>query len=123
MAKILVVDDSKMLRDMVVYALNEGGYSEVVEAENGKEGLERAMETKFDVVLTDINMPVMDGFELTSSLRNNKKYDDTPILVLTTESSEDMKERGKACGATGWIVKPFVPEELLYVVGLVLGKQ
>ncbi len=122
MAKILVVDDSKMLRDMVVYALNEGGYKDVCEAENGKEGLERAMEQKFDVVLTDINMPIMDGFDLTTSLRKNEKYDNTPILVLTTESSDEMKERGKSCGATGWIVKPFVPEELLYVIEVVLSK-
>jgi len=122
MAKILVVDDSKMLRDMVVFALNEGGYSDVIEAENGKEGLERAMEVRFDVVLTDINMPVMDGFELTTSLRNNEKYNDTPIIVLTTESSNEMKEKGKKCGATGWIVKPFVPEELIYVVDLVLSR-
>lgn len=122
MAKILVVDDSKMLRDMVIYALKEGGYSDVFEAVNGKEAFQKATAEKFDVVLTDINMPVMDGFELTSSLRNSENYKSTPILVLTTESSEEMKEKGKNCGATGWIVKPFVPEELLYVVELVLSR-
>ncbi len=123
MAKILVVDDSKMLRDMVVYALNEGGYSDdVVEAEDGVDGLNKAKLSSFDLVLTDINMPNMDGFELTTALRADMNYKNRPILVLTTESGDDLKLKGKECGATGWIVKPFVPEELLYVVDLVLSR-
>ncbi len=118
--KILIVDDSNMLRDMVKYALNDGGYADVVEAIDGADGLDRAKEQEFDLVITDINMPNMNGFELVQSLRMIDAYKAKPILILTTENSADMKSRGKESGATGWIVKPFVPEQLLKAVNTVL---
>ena len=120
MAKILIVDDSNMLRDMVKYALNEGGYFDIVEAVDGVDALERAKGAVFDLIITDINMPNMNGFDLTKSLRATSMYQKTPILILTTEGSDDMKQKGKAAGATGWIVKPFVPERFLKAVSTVL---
>jgi len=122
MAKILIVDDSNMLRDMVKYALNEGGYPDVVEAIDGVDALAKAKVTSFDLVVTDINMPNMNGFELIAELRKLSVYASTPILTLTTEKNDDMKARGKQAGATGWIVKPFVPEQLLKAVGIVLSR-
>ena len=120
--KILIVDDSTMLRDMLSYALNEGGYSDVVEAVDGVDGLNKANEYSFDLVITDVNMPNMDGLTLVSELRKIDQYLKTPILVLTTERGDDMKSKGKAAGATGWIVKPFIPDQLLKAVNIVLSK-
>lgn len=122
MPKILIVDDSNMLRDMVKYALNEGGYPDVIMAIDGLDGLEKAKHHVFDLVVTDINMPNMNGFDLIIELRKLPSYAKTPILTLTTEKNDEMKARGKAAGASGWIVKPFVPEQLLKAVGIVLGK-
>ncbi len=121
--KVLIVDDSTMLRDMLSYALNEGGYSDVIEAVDGVDGLEKAKSTKFDLIITDINMPNMDGLTYIEELRKIPDYGSTPILVLTTERSDEMKTKGKAAGATGWIVKPFVPDQLLKAVNIVLSKQ
>jgi two-component system chemotaxis response regulator CheY len=120
--KLLIVDDSTMLRDMLKYALNEGGYSDVTEAVDGVDGLNKAKQTHFDLVITDVNMPNMDGLTLVSELRSLPAYIKRPILVLTTERSDDMKAKGKAAGATGWIVKPFIPEQLLKAVNIVLSK-
>jgi len=117
--KLLIVDDSTMLRDMLSYALNEGGYNDVTEAVDGVDGLAKAKTTTFDLVITDINMPNMDGLTLVSELRKLPAYTSRPILVLTTERSDDMKAKGKAAGATGWIVKPFVPDQLLKAVNIV----
>jgi two-component system chemotaxis response regulator CheY len=122
MPKILIVDDSNMLRDMVKYALNEGGYPDVVEAVDGVDGLSKAKATQFDLIVSDINMPNMNGFELIAELRKLPVYASTPILTLTTEKTDDMKAKGKEVGATGWIVKPFVPEQLLKAVGIVLSR-
>ncbi len=122
MPKILIVDDSNMLRDMVKYALNEGGYPDVVEAVDGVDGLAKAKATQFDLIVSDINMPNMNGFELIAELRKLPVYASTPILTLTTEKTDDMKAKGKEVGATGWIVKPFVPEQLLKAVGIVLSR-
>lgn len=122
MPKILIVDDSNMLRDMVKYALNEGGYPDVVEAVDGVDGLSCAKATQFDLIVSDINMPNMNGFELIAQLRKLPVYASTPILTLTTEKTDDMKAKGKEVGATGWIVKPFVPEQLLKAVGIVLSR-
>lgn len=122
MAKILIVDDSNMLRDMVKYALNEGGYNDIVEGVDGVDGLAKAKMQVFDLIISDINMPNMNGFELIGELRKLPTYTKTPILTLTTEKNDDMKARGKAAGATGWIVKPFVPEQLLKAVGIVLSR-
>jgi two-component system chemotaxis response regulator CheY len=120
--KLLIVDDSTMLRDMLSYALNEGGYNDVTEAVDGVDGLQKAKLTTYDLIITDVNMPNMDGLTLVSSLRELPEYASKPILVLTTERSDEMKAKGKAAGATGWIVKPFVPDQLLKAVNIVLSK-
>lgn len=122
MAKLLIVDDSTMLRDMLNYALNEGGYTDVIEAVDGVDGLEKAKTNSFDLIITDVNMPNMDGLTLIGELRKLSAYASKPILVLTTERSDEMKAKGKAAGATGWIVKPFVPEQLLKAVNIVLSR-
>jgi two-component system chemotaxis response regulator CheY len=122
MAKtILAVDDSGSLRGMVVFTLKAAGY-QVVEAVDGMDGLEKASQREFDLVLTDQNMPAMDGLTLIRSLRALPNYQKVPILMLTTESGDDMKARGRAAGATGWLVKPFDPERLTDVVNKVIGK-
>jgi two-component system chemotaxis response regulator CheY len=120
MASILAVDDSASMRQMVVFTLKGAGY-DVVEAQDGEEALQLAKAKKVDLVLTDINMPKMDGIALVRALRALPNYKFTPILTLTTESTEDKKQAGKAAGATGWIVKPFNPEQLLGVIKKVLG--
>jgi two-component system chemotaxis response regulator CheY len=121
--KLLIVDDSTMLRDMLSYALNEGGYSDVTEAVDGVDGLNKAKSTQFDLIISDVNMPNMDGITMVSEVRKLPQYSKTPILVLTTERSDEMKSKGKAAGATGWIVKPFVPDQLLKAVNIVLNKK
>jgi len=120
--KLLIVDDSTMLRDMLAYALNEGGYSDVTEAIDGADGLSKAKTTQFDLIITDVSMPNMDGITLISELRTLPQYLKTPILVLTTERGDKIKSQGKASGATGWIVKPFVPDQLLKAVNIVLTR-
>ncbi|TWX52826.1 response regulator [Colwellia hornerae] len=115
MTKILVVDDSNSIRDMVSFTLKSAGY-ETVEAKDGQEGLSKAQAGAFDLVISDVNMPNMDGIALCEELRKLPAFKFTPILMLTTESSGDMKMRGKAAGATGWLVKPFNPEKLLATI-------
>ncbi len=122
MAKLLIVDDSTMLRDMLNYALNEGGYNDVTEGVDGVDGLKKAKNDIFDLIITDVNMPNMDGLTLVKELRQLPQYAKKPILVLTTERSDEMKAKGKAVGATGWIVKPFVPDQLLKAVNIVLNR-
>ncbi|MCT7910479.1 response regulator [Arcobacter lacus] len=122
MVKLLIVDDSTMLRDMLNYALNEGGYTNVTEAVDGVDGLAKAKAADFDLIITDVNMPNMDGLALIGELRKLPQYSKTPILVLTTERSDEMKAKGKMAGATGWIVKPFVPDQLLKAVNIVLSR-
>ena len=115
MTKILVVDDSLSIRQMVSLTLKKSGY-EVVEAENGQDGLTKGKASAFDLVISDVNMPIMDGIELCKELRKLPNYKFTPILMLTTESSGDMKQQGKAAGATGWLVKPFDPDKLIATI-------
>jgi two-component system chemotaxis response regulator CheY len=117
---ILTVDDSKSIREMVSFTLKSAGY-EVLEAVDGEDGLNKAKTKSVQLVLTDQNMPKMDGLTLIKSLRTLPSYLKTPILMLTTESGETMKLQGKSAGATGWLVKPFNPEKLLEVVKKVLG--
>lgn len=117
--KILAVDDSKSMRQMVAMTLKNAGY-DVTEAEDGIDALTKAKSNQFDLVLTDINMPNMGGIELTQSLRGISSYKIIPIICLTTESTDEMKAKGKAVGATGWIVKPFSPEKLLSTIGRVI---
>lgn len=113
--KILAVDDSKTMREMVSFTLKGAGY-DIVEAEDGKAALAVLNGQPIDAVITDLNMPNMNGFELIRALRANPTYKFTPILMLTTEGDAAKKEEGKAAGATGWIVKPFNPEKLVEVV-------
>lgn len=117
---VLTVDDSRSMRQMVSFTLKGAGY-DVVEAVDGKDGLNKTKDHIFDLVLTDQNMPQMDGLTLIRSLRASANYKKIPILMLTTESGDEMKSQGKSAGATGWIVKPFDPEKLLTVVRKVIG--
>ncbi len=118
--KILTVDDSASIRQMVSFTLKSAGY-DVAEAVDGNAGLSKAQGTQFDLVLTDQNMPGMDGLTLIRSLRKQPSYNATPILMLTTESSDQMKALGRAAGASGWLVKPFDPQKLLDVVKRLVG--
>ena len=120
MANILAVDDSSSMRQMVSFTLKGAGY-QVTEAADGQEALNKAKSQQFDLVITDVNMPVMDGITFIRNLRGEANYKFTPMLMLTTESAADKKAEGKAAGATGWIVKPFNPDQLLNTVKKVLG--
>lgn len=117
--KILTVDDSASIRQMVSFTLKEAGY-EVSEAFDGVDAVNKSLNNQFNLVITDLNMPNMDGITLIKKLRENPNYKFTPIIMLTTESQETKKQEGKAAGATGWIVKPFTPEQLIGVVKKVL---
>ena len=120
MARILAVDDSPAMRQMVSVTLRSAGHH-VVEALDGREALEMAKKTPaVDLVITDVNMPNMDGITLVKELRQLAHYHGVPLLVLTTEASAQKKQEGKAAGATGWIVKPFNPERLLATVARVV---
>lgn len=116
--KVLAVDDSKTMRNMISFTLSGAGY-DVVEANDGQEALDIVGSQDFDLIITDINMPNMDGITLLKKLRADGKFSSTPILILTTESGTDKKDEGRSAGATGWIVKPFDPDKLLQVVGKV----
>jgi two-component system, chemotaxis family, chemotaxis protein CheY len=115
MQSILAVDDSASMRQMVSFTLKSAGYA-VVQAEDGEDAYEKAQSGRFDLVLTDQNMPRLDGIGLTRKLRQHPAYAGTPILILTTESSDQMKQAGRAAGATGWMVKPFDPAKLIEVI-------
>lgn len=119
MKKVMIVDDSVSMRQMVGYTLRQGGF-EVIEAEHGADAISRLEGATVDLVITDLNMPVMDGITLIKNLRMQPKMKSKPILMLTTEGLATKKEQGKAAGATGWIVKPFDPEKLLQTVAKVL---
>ncbi len=119
MSKILAADDSASMRQMVSFTLKGAGY-DVVDAVDGVDALSKAKSQSFDLVLSDVNMPNMDGIELVKNLRSLPNYKFTPILMLTTESGADKKMSGKQAGATGWIVKPFNPEQLLNTIKRVL---
>ena len=116
--RILTVDDSKTMRDMVSFTLKSAGF-DVVEAEDGAKALDVLARTAVDAIITDINMPNMDGVTLVRRLRAQQRFKATPILILTTEGGDDKKAQGRSAGATGWIVKPFVPERLLQVLNKV----
>jgi len=119
MPLILAVDDSPSMRKMVSFTLTGAGY-EVVEAVDGIDAYEKAQAQLFDLVLTDQNMPRLDGLGLTRKLREHPQFKTVPILVLTTESSDLMKQAGRSAGATGWLVKPFDPARLLEVIKKVI---
>ncbi|HEY2988404.1 MAG TPA: response regulator [Candidatus Binatia bacterium] len=111
----LVVDDSTTMRRMVGMTLREAGF-EVIEGANGQEGLSRLDGRTVDIIVTDVHMPVMDGLTMVQAVRKRSDHRFTPILILTTEFSDEMKRRGKEAGASGWIVKPFNPHQLREVV-------
>ncbi|MFZ2448103.1 MAG: response regulator [Syntrophobacteraceae bacterium] len=117
---IMAVDDSASVRQMVSFTLRNAGY-EVVEAVDGVDALSKLKAASIHMLVTDLNMPNMDGIELIRNVRGGASCKFVPIIMLTTESQADKKMEGKAAGATGWIVKPFKPEQLLAVVKKVLG--
>ena len=112
MTRVLTVDDSASMRDLVALTLTQAGF-DVIQAKDGAEALTMARGDRFDLVLADLNMPNMDGIELIRALRAEAEYRTTPILMLTTESDLAKRREGKAAGATGWIVKPFFPDQLV----------
>ncbi|HYF86900.1 response regulator [Azospirillum sp.] len=118
--KVMTVDDSRTMRDMVSFTLRGAGY-DVVEAADGQQAMSAIATTKVDLVITDLNMPVMDGLTLIRKLRAIPAHRTLPILMLTTEADESKKAEGRAAGATGWIVKPFNPDKLVSVVQKVCG--
>jgi len=119
MANILAVDDSASMRQMVSFTLKGAGHT-VVEAVDGVDALAKAKGAKFDLVISDVNMPNMDGITLIRELRALPSFKFTPMLMLTTESTAEKKQEGKAAGATGWIVKPFNPTQLKSAITRVL---
>jgi two-component system chemotaxis response regulator CheY len=120
MARVLAVDDSVSLRRLVAATLTQAGH-DVTEASNGAEALEAAKKGTFNLVISDLNMPIMDGLTFIKQMRGLASYKFTPILVLTTEMDPEKKKSAKEAGATGWIVKPFDPDQLLTTIRKVLG--
>ncbi len=120
MPSILAVDDSAAMRQMLAYTLRSAGH-QVTEAVDGVDALEKLQGRNYDVVLTDQNMPRMDGLSLTRSLRAQDRFRNVPVLILTTESGDEIKQAGRAAGATGWLVKPFDPARLIEVIRKVAG--
>lgn len=119
MKTVLIVEDSKSMRQLVAYTMREGGF-EVIESGDGDEALMSVAEKRVDLVITDLNMPGMDGIELIRELRRHPLNKFTPIIVLTTDNLEQRRRKAKDAGATGWIVKPFHPEKLLRAVAKVV---
>lgn len=117
---IMVVEDSPTMRQMVGFTLKRKGYS-VVEAVDGKDALVKLNGKPMDMIITDVNMPNLDGIELVKAVRANDAHKFTPIIVLTTESQDSRKLEGKSAGATGWIVKPFSSDHLLAIVDRIIG--
>ena len=118
--RALIVDDSRSMRQMVSFTLKEAGF-EVVEAEDGQDALDKLRGQKLGVIVTDLNMPVMDGISFIRKARGTAEARFLPILILTTESQQEKKIEAKAAGATGWIVKPFEPEKLIQTIQKVMG--
>ena len=118
--KVMTVDDSRTMREMVSFTLKGAGY-DVVEANDGQMALTALTANKVDLVIADLNMPIMDGLTLIRKLRALPQYRTTPLLMLTTDADEKKKSEGRAAGATGWIVKPFDPAKLISVVQKVCG--
>jgi len=112
---VLIVDDSASMRQLIAFTIKDAGY-DVLLAENGKDALEKMSRTKIDMVITDLNMPEMDGIAFIREVRGKTDYKFVPIVMLTTESQEAKKQEGRAAGASGWIVKPFSPSQLMDVV-------
>jgi two-component system, chemotaxis family, chemotaxis protein CheY len=113
--RVLTVDDSRTILAMLHHTLTGAGF-EVLQAENGQMGLDVLKAEDVDVVITDINMPIMDGIEFIKNVRSSGHYQSLPILILTTETSQEKRDLGRSAGGTGWIVKPFDPEKLISVI-------
>ena len=122
MASLLIVDDSVSVRTMLNQLLTQAGHT-IDEAGDGEEALEKAQLTNYDLILTDVNMPLLDGIELCRELRQMQNFRFTPILIITTESADKIKQQGKLAGATGWLIKPFDPDKLVNTVSLLCGKS
>ncbi len=121
MAKtILIVDDAQTVRHLTRFALSKGGYN-IVEAEDGLQGLKALEKSAVDLIITDLNMPNMNGLDMCRSIKSNERLKHIPIFMMTTESSQEMTLQGKEIGIMAWIVKPFVPEKLLAAVHRVVG--
>jgi two-component system chemotaxis response regulator CheY len=116
---ILIVDDSTSIRQIVAFTLKQAGFA-VLEGSNGQEGLAQLDTQRVDLIVTDLNMPVMDGITFVKNVRSRPNTKGVPVLMLTTESQDSKKKEGKAAGATGWLVKPFHPEKLLQTIARVL---
>ena len=116
---ILVIDDSPSMREMIAFTLKRAGYT-IVQSSDGQEALTKLDGERVALIITDLNMPVMDGMTFIKKARVNPQLKFTPILMLTTESQEEKKQEGKAAGATGWLVKPFDPQQLLSTIAKVL---
>ncbi|MBN2804592.1 MAG: response regulator [Deltaproteobacteria bacterium] len=116
---ILIVDDSASIRQMISFTLKKAGYN-IVEAVDGADAMKKLATAKVNMVITDLNMPNMNGIELIKNIRKNSTCRFAPVIMLTTESQDSKKQEGKAAGATGWIVKPFKPDQLISVVKKVL---
>jgi two-component system chemotaxis response regulator CheY len=116
--RILTIDDSKTMRDMLLLTLTDAGF-EVLQGVDGEDGIAVLGDQKVDVIITDINMPKMDGYEVIRQLRQDPRHKTTPIIVLTTESDADKRNIARSAGATGWMVKPFDPEGLIAVINKV----
>ncbi|MCG6552295.1 MAG: response regulator [Candidatus Magnetominusculus sp. LBB02] len=117
---IMTVDDSASVRQMVAFTLKGAGYA-VIQAVDGKDALAKLASEHIDMIITDLNMPNLDGIGLVKAVRGMPEHKFMPIIMVTTESQESKKLEGRAAGATGWIVKPFKPEQLMSVVRKVLG--
>lgn len=117
---ILIVDDAQTIRHLARFALSKGGYS-VVEAEDGVQGLKALENNAVDLIITDLNMPNMNGLDMCKAVKSNDRTKNIPIFMLTTESSQDIAQQGKEIGVMAWIVKPFIPEKLLSAVQKVVG--
>lgn len=120
--KILIIDDSNSMRGILRSALSGGGF-EIIEAADGHEALATLDRQGVDLIITDVNMPGMDGITVVREIRHRPRTKSTPVLVLTTESGPELKQAGRAAGATGWIVKPFSPQQLRQVIARVLPPQ
>ena len=117
---ILIVDDSNSIRQSISFVLEQAGFL-VIQAQDGSDAVKKLEGQGFDLVISDVNMPIMDGIALTRHIRASDKHKFTPVLMLTTESQASMMQEGKAAGATGWIVKPFEPDKLMAVVKKLVG--
>lgn len=115
MATILVVDDSASLRQVVAISLQSKGY-DVIQADNGKSALAKLDGTKINLVVSDVNMPIMDGLTFVGEMKKLPRYKFTPVIMLTTEAGDDMKTKGRSVGVKAWVVKPFKPESMLSAV-------